>query len=321
MRSGAVCSKRALAACGGCDALFGLTPVEDVEDAPPVDGGCPLDEDGDCIEDLVDNCPGVANPEQADNLEREVGALADGVGDACDPNPSLAGDHLLAFESFADPVAAAALWLDASINGKWVFAPGEVRHSDATDNYALLKRAVPVDNAELSVEAAFSFGAWNPAMSNTRLGVIIDSRQTEYPGHQCWAEPDVGGERVVLQEYVEGAVSDAASVPLGELVFDARFVLRIPPHRARPARLSCHPAGRHAERRASADPDRAVVRRPLRGDQRRERRRGAALRRDLWEVTSPRSGFAARCPTRTSRRSDPSPRRAPTRPRPAGARR
>jgi len=46
-----------------------------------IDEGCPLDSDGDTVIDKEDNCPDIANPDQADSDE-------DGLGDACDPTPN-----------------------------------------------------------------------------------------------------------------------------------------------------------------------------------------------------------------------------------------
>ncbi|MBA2751461.1 MAG: thrombospondin type 3 repeat-containing protein, partial [Actinobacteria bacterium] len=40
------------------------------------------DADGDGVEDVLDNCPDVANPDQAD-------ADGDGIGDACDTEADL----------------------------------------------------------------------------------------------------------------------------------------------------------------------------------------------------------------------------------------
>jgi hypothetical protein len=57
------------------------------------------DEDGDRVGDVCDNCPHVANAQQEDTLE---GAAKDGVGDACDPNPTMGGDQLALFLGFND---------------------------------------------------------------------------------------------------------------------------------------------------------------------------------------------------------------------------
>jgi hypothetical protein len=80
-------------------------------DAPGVadagrDSGCigsvpSHDEDGDGVLDGCDNCPSVVNADQADDREVAVGLAADGVGDACDPRPLLAGDAIVLFDSFA----------------------------------------------------------------------------------------------------------------------------------------------------------------------------------------------------------------------------
>lgn len=51
------------------------------------------DEDGDGVPDATDNCPGLANADQADGD-------GDGVGDACDAEPASARQHLLKFSSF-----------------------------------------------------------------------------------------------------------------------------------------------------------------------------------------------------------------------------
>jgi hypothetical protein len=79
----------------GCRAIVcGDGIVEGLEQCEPPNGvtcdaGCQdlacADVDGDGVCDVVDNCPGVANPDQADHD-------GDGIGDACDPCTDTDGD-------------------------------------------------------------------------------------------------------------------------------------------------------------------------------------------------------------------------------------
>ena len=66
------------------------------------------DEDHDGRGDACDNCPANANANQADSTEVAVMMFTDGVGDACDLRPALAGDKLVHFYSFADPMQGSA---------------------------------------------------------------------------------------------------------------------------------------------------------------------------------------------------------------------
>ena len=74
-----------------CHLAFPLEDGEPVQ-CPPV-GADDHDEDGDRCGDLVDNCPGIANAEQADGD-------GDEVGDSCDPQPTTPGNAPLVFDSF-----------------------------------------------------------------------------------------------------------------------------------------------------------------------------------------------------------------------------
>lgn len=85
------------------------------------DAGPPRDTDGDGIADPDDNCPTVANADQADEDGDQIGDACDpcppfagsndsdhdGVPDACDPNPMVAGDSIVTFVGFS---AAPAHW-------------------------------------------------------------------------------------------------------------------------------------------------------------------------------------------------------------------
>jgi hypothetical protein len=88
--------------------------IDDIDDPDPPG----TDRDGDLIVDLLDNCPDIANFDQADEDRDLAGDLCDpcppfqgiedadgdGVGDACDPNPTTPGDTLVAFTGFATPL-------------------------------------------------------------------------------------------------------------------------------------------------------------------------------------------------------------------------
>lgn len=104
--------------------------IDPIDPDPDPDG----DGDGDGIIDVIDNCPDLANPDQADEDLDRAGDLcdpcppftgtddadADGVGDACDPNPNTAGDTLVAFTGFA--AAPSSEW---QITGELLATAGE----------------------------------------------------------------------------------------------------------------------------------------------------------------------------------------------------
>ncbi|MGE5184848.1 MAG: thrombospondin type 3 repeat-containing protein [Acidobacteriota bacterium] len=80
------------------------------------------DEDGDGVADAIDNCPHVANVDQADGD-------GDGVGDVCDPNPGVARDHIAFFDPFTGPRPE---WTVAG-NAAAPAYPGDTLDIDTTD--------------------------------------------------------------------------------------------------------------------------------------------------------------------------------------------
>jgi hypothetical protein len=171
----------ALAGCGrlGFDAedgaLAGLEP-------PP---GCVgPDEDGDRWPDACDNCPVDPNSDQRDDGEVDAGAIADGVGDACDPRPAIAGDYIGLAEMHND-VGAYTLYDSASLSGAGALrlgslvdqgsasydSPPQVTRVDSTytivdSSNQLQWMGVWTDNAPGS-DAIFFESTWQPGMPSS----------------------------------------------------------------------------------------------------------------------------------------------------------
>jgi len=81
-----------LACAPACDLVFTVKV--------PADAGPSMhDEDQDGLFDDVDDCPTVKNPPTSPGAPQDD-LDGDGVGDACDPHPDVAGDELLTVEYF-----------------------------------------------------------------------------------------------------------------------------------------------------------------------------------------------------------------------------
>jgi hypothetical protein len=115
------------AAVAACDAVFSLQPVALAKDARPVvmpdarpDVFRPAnhDEDADTLDDDADNCPAIENLDQADGD-------GDGVGNLCDPHPTLAIDRIRYF----DPLVHFGAW--SVVGGTWVTDGETVTQTDS----------------------------------------------------------------------------------------------------------------------------------------------------------------------------------------------
>src|SRR5436190_5200174 len=89
--------------------------------------------------------PTEVNPLQEDTGEVEAGTGADGLGDACDPRPTLDGDFVARFDAF-----------DQMPPGYMLFGPAMLR-GDALELGSI---SVP-GQAVFSAPAAFTRAAWS----------------------------------------------------------------------------------------------------------------------------------------------------------------
>jgi hypothetical protein len=116
---------------------------------PDADPG--LDEDGDHVDDIRDNCPHIANADQADGD-------GDHFGDVCDCDPA---DPAIAAELVANDALAADTGLFAAGDGfsgaNWRYANSALDQTRLVNNatdVALLQNAAPLTNVLIEVTAA-----------------------------------------------------------------------------------------------------------------------------------------------------------------------
>jgi hypothetical protein len=139
------------------DADGGPGPV-DVRDSGPTCWGTPSthDEDGDGVVDECDNCPSISNANQADVREVNAGGTADGVGDSCDPRPTLGGDSIYLFDGL-NFTSLPAEWTNIGA-GSWT-ASGTAVSPTATAMGQELSRSFPTNLGNYLAETAFTFNA------------------------------------------------------------------------------------------------------------------------------------------------------------------
>ncbi len=148
----------------------------------------PHDEDDDGVVDVCDNCPGLANPSQADTTE----GTPDGVGDACDPRPA-ARDRIAYFESFATTTTG---WqLDGgTIEG------GRLRLGSAPSQLA----TAPTQSTNGILETRYVVIALVTDPPYSTIEVVAERATTGVRGYRCQvAQGGITGASVAgLQTYV-----------------------------------------------------------------------------------------------------------------------
>lgn len=105
------------------------------------------DEDGDTVGDVCDNCVGVFNPTQANDLD------SDALGDACDKDPTMQRVAAQFFVEGGEP------FLGANVED-WVATATDVRYSRLTDTNSdftsRLDLAAPQGTSGVQIEAGFT---------------------------------------------------------------------------------------------------------------------------------------------------------------------
>lgn len=164
----------ALLVIAGCG-RFGFAPEADAAlasdawpdawpDVPPGCGG--PDEDADGWPNACDNCVTEPNPDQRDRGELDAGALADGVGDACDPRPGLAGDYVALAELHDDAMTAYTLFNATSFPGNGALRIGALDGMGSA-TYAAAAQVTRVDSAYTIVDGSSDqihwMGVWGEA--------------------------------------------------------------------------------------------------------------------------------------------------------------
>lgn len=115
------------------------------------------DEDGDLVGDVCDNCPHVANATQANVME--PAGQADGVGDACDPRPTIGGDTIERFIGFQ------AMPSDLTLTGTWAIAADAIE-KPGTAEAALVVAGV---RSHVTVEVGGVLLTYRPAYSTLHV--------------------------------------------------------------------------------------------------------------------------------------------------------
>jgi hypothetical protein len=165
--------------CGGDDVVDDAHRGGEVDTTDALSMVDDLDLDG--IANATDNCPAIANPDQAnedgdkfgdacdpcpiDANDNPADSDGDGIGDACDPHPNNAGDKLVLFEGFHAGIPAG--W---TVVGTAAAGTDEITLTTVADNHtAVVAPGGPLGNATVtaSLIVDMQVGAFDSAATVT----------------------------------------------------------------------------------------------------------------------------------------------------------
>ena len=147
------------------------------------------DEDADGIDDACDNCPGIANANQADTTETPP----DGVGDACDPRPT-ERDKIALFESFNSTPPGWTIDSVATIESDRLVQSITAGYGEA---YSV---TMSTDGA---LETRYTVTAVSPAPQLGSIEVVAEKSSTGVEGYRCMTMQGAGMRRIALQIFVD----------------------------------------------------------------------------------------------------------------------
>ncbi len=206
-------------ALAGCQKLFSLREIPDgsAGDAPMMcASGIGHDEDGDCIADGSDDCPGIADPLQPD-MDKDT------IGDDCDPDPTLAGNKQLVFVPF-DTVSEELVW---TASGAWTVLDDDYVNSDSTSGGEDWTYRTPIMyGAGTELEARITVGAFMPG-TDVKVGVgFYGGGSTGVPAEwSCSVHVQAG--TPVADAYDNGAIGYRPLAPAGLFAQGATYTFRM----------------------------------------------------------------------------------------------
>jgi len=143
----------------GCNALYDLEPTTLRDPNNPFDAA---DYDLDGHGNSVDNCPAIANADQTDGDD-------DDVGDVCDLHPGVGTDRIVERTFFADPAFDRDRWHVSN----FAFEARAVV-SDVAATGAMLRSKRSYEDRFVAVELGFEMIVWNPHPFYGGINIILD---------------------------------------------------------------------------------------------------------------------------------------------------